>query len=145
MIETIINNWPIALAIFVVGVGIIGFELNSRRWRRVVQHKLHSRPRLTSEEFGKKFFGETTNRASIAKELREILAKYLPIALEGLQPEDKFQETLKMDMFDSLSTIEIVMEIEQRFEIVIGNDEEIKPDITFRQLVDFVERRTARK
>lgn len=111
----------------------------------MVQEKLDLRPQLASDEFGKTYFGETTRRASIAKGLREILAKHLPVSLDGLHPDDKFQETLKMEMFDSMSTVEVVMEIEQRFEIAIGNDEEIKPDITFHQLVDFVERRMARK
>jgi hypothetical protein len=92
MIESITSYWPISLAIFVVGVGVIGFELNGRRLKRVVQNTLSSRPQLTSEEFGKAFFGETVKRASIAKELREIVAKQLPLSIDGLQPEDKFQE-----------------------------------------------------
>lgn len=144
MVDTIINNWQIAALFLLVAIGVIGFEISTRRWKRIVQEKLRSRPQLTSEEFGKVFFGETAHRASIAKELKEILAKHLPISIDGLQPEDKFQETLKMDMFDSLSTVEVVMEIEDKFSIKFVDDE-IKPDLTFRQLVDYIERRVASK
>jgi len=144
MVETIINNWPIAVAIFIVGIGVIGFELNGRRWRRVVEKRLGSRPQRTSDEFGEMFFGETANGASIAKELREIVAKHIPVLLDGLQPDDKFQEALSMDMVDSLSTVALVMEIEERFAIKFVDDE-IKPDLSFRQLVDLVERRVVNK
>lgn len=109
-----------------------------------MQKRLSSRPQLTSEEFGKAFFGETANRASIAKELREIVAKQFPISIDGLQPDDKFQETLQTDMFDSLSTVGIVMEIEEQFSIKFVDDE-IKPDLTFRQLVDLIERQVESK
>jgi len=145
MAESLMTNWQVAVVVLLVAIGAIGFEFNRRRWKRMVQTKLDSRPQLASDEFGETYFGETARRASIAKDLREILARHLPVSLDGLQPDDKFQETLKMDVFDSLSTVEVVMEIEQRFEIALGNDEEVKPDITFRQLVDFVEARTARK
>jgi acyl carrier protein len=143
MVQTIINNWQIVVVLLLVAIGVIGFEFSTRRWKRIVQEKLRSRPQLSSEEFGKAFFGETANRASIAKELREILARHLPISIDGLQPEDKFQDTLKMEVFDSLSTIEVVMEMEERFAIKLLNDNELKSDMTFRQLVDYIEHRVA--
>lgn len=139
------EHWQITLVVLLAIFGGIAFELHRRRFKRLVQSKLDSRPYLTAEQFGRMYFGESTLRATMAADLRNIIAKHLPVSINGLHPDDKFQETLMMDMFDSMATVEIIMEIEERFGIKCGDDEEIRPDLSFRQLVDYVERRARMK
>ncbi|MDN5942823.1 MAG: acyl carrier protein [Nitrospira sp.] len=139
------ENWQVMVVVLLVILGGVGFEWHTRRFKRIVRSTLSSRPQLTAEQFGRIHFGESILRTTIAGDLRNIVAKHLPVSIDGLHPDDKFQKTLMIDIFDSLATVEIVMEIEDRFGIKIGDDRDIKPDITSRQLVDYIECQANRK
>jgi acyl carrier protein len=90
---------------------------------------------LNEKDFGKQFFPEGS--AEIAAKLREILSRHLPVDLSQLQPNDRFVEDLRMDDFDSMSTVEFVIEIEKEFGIEIPNSVAEKM-ATFQSVVDYV-------
>jgi len=70
-----------------------------------------------------------------------MLASKLPYSLGGLTADDKIQETLRLDAFDSLASAELVMELEDRFRIELRNDEAFQKDMTIRDLVEYLDDR----
>ena len=72
-----------------------------------------------------------TSREEITTAIKEIFEKTLKVAPERLEPETSLQDELQLD---SLDMIEVVYEIEDRFDVQIPEDKivEIK---TFDQVV----------
>lgn len=135
-----LNWWESIVFIGVItALGALGFHFHARRIKKQVSAVLSTRSQLTSSQYGEKYFGETPTRSAIARDLREMLASKLPYPLAGLGPDDKIQETLRMDSFDSLSSAELIMELEARFGIDLHNAPAIQNDMTIRDLVDYVE------
>jgi acyl carrier protein len=123
--------------VIVIGGGVLLHEWsNKRRAKRL----LATRRALNSTAFGRTYFGESDRRASVAAEVREVLAEHVPYSLEGLAPDDAFVRDLRMDELDSMSTVELVLGLEQRFGIKIP-DAEAQRILTFRELVDYLEQR----
>ncbi|CUS34124.1 hypothetical protein COMA1_11527 [Candidatus Nitrospira nitrosa] len=112
------------------------YYLFVRRKKMKLSRYFLSRPQLTHKEFGQAYFGESKSREILATKVRKILAQYIPVSIDGLSPEDKFQQHLMMDTFDSLSSAEFIVQLEKKFNISLRDDEALKPDLTFRQLVD---------
>ena len=93
------------------------------------------RPVLGEKEFGEHYF--PPDRAGIAAKLRKLLANHVGIDISRMNPTDRFIEDLLMDDFDSMSTVEFVVEIEKEFGIEIPNDVAEKMT-TFQNVVDYV-------
>lgn len=123
------------------GVVIIGGGVLLHEWsnRRRARRLLATRPALDPAGFGRAYFGESGRRALLAGEVRKLLAEHVPYSLEGLGPDDTFVGDLRMDELDSMSTVELVVALEQRFGITIP-DENAQGILSFRQLVDYLER-----
>lgn len=102
-----------------------------RHKKNKVSQQLASRPQLTPQEFGAIYFSENKLKKILAVEVREILSHHIPVSVDGLSPQDKFQEQLMMDTFDSLSSAQFIIELEKKYGISIRDDEVIKQDLTF--------------
>ena len=68
------------------------------------------------------------------------VVEHVPYKLDGLGPDDAFVRDLRMDELDSMSTVELVLDLEKRFGIEIP-DEDAQKILTFRELVDYLEPR----
>ena len=71
---------------------------------------------------------------NIQKEVIDLVAEQLNLKAENIKPENKFVEDLKAD---SLDTIEIVMSIEEKFNIQIPDKEAEKIE-TVKNAIDYV-------
>lgn len=71
-------------------------------------------------------------KEEIAATVKEILQKTLKVDPEKVRPETTLAEDLKLD---SLDLIEVVYEVEDRFDVQIPEDR-IKEIRTFQQIVD---------
>jgi acyl carrier protein len=76
----------------------------------------------------------------VAAEVREILSHHVPYGLEGLHPRDRFIEDMRMDELDSMSTVEVVVELEKHFGIDVP-DSDAESIRTVGELVDYIDRR----
>lgn len=79
----------------------------------------------------------------LAGTVREVLARHVPFSIEGLSPDDAFNEDLRMDHLDSMSNAEFAIDLEKTLGIKI-NDSEVVNIRTFRQLLDYLEPRVMR-
>lgn len=73
----------------------------------------------------------------IFEKVREILAKELNIPADEITMESNFSEDLGID---SLDLVQLVMELEEAFDITIDDAEAIK---TVKDAVNYVEAKTA--
>lgn len=124
----------------VVGALAVVVSLADRASRRRVRRRLADRPQLTAHAFGETHFGPSAARSSLAEEVRQILAQYVPVSLDGLSPDDAFAKDLEMDEMDSMASVEFVIELERRFDVKIP-DADAERILTFRELVLYLERR----
>lgn len=70
------------------------------------------------------------------EEIAEIIADQLKIDVDKIKPESKLIDDLKAD---SLDIVELVMELEQRFNLEIPDD--VMPTIvTVKDVVDYIEK-----
>ena len=126
------------IVLVIAGAVLLHEWSNRRRATRL----LRTRSPLDPLAFGRMYLGESEGRARLAAEVREVLAEHVPYTLEGLGPDDTFVQDLRMDELDSLSTVELIANLEQRFSIKIP-DEDAQHILTFRQLVDYLESRVS--
>jgi acyl carrier protein len=134
-----VNPMWIAAFVALVAVGC-GIFLHDRVNRRMAERLLARRSQLSPEQFGRTHFGESGSRTRIAGALREILARHIPFALDGLEPDDAFVRDLRMDQLDSLSTVAFLLDVETRFGVTVP-DKDAESMRTFRDLVDYLEPR----
>lgn len=125
--------WTFGLVIGGMALLFAHDAINRRRARR----HLAGRPPLSAEEFGRTYFGSSDSLARVAARTRQILARHLPVELEGLAPDDKLVADLRMDALDSMSTVEFVWELEKEFGVKIPN-KEAEAMWTFRDVVSYV-------
>ena len=135
-------DYHVKLALLGGGVIVIGGGVLLHEWtnRRRAKRLLATRPVLDPTAFGRAYFGQSGRRATLAAQVREILAEHVPYKLDGLGPDDAFVRDLRMDELDSMSTVELVLSLEKRFGIDIP-DEDAQGILTFRELVDYLEPR----
>lgn len=88
--------------------------LDGRRKRRVAA-RLRARPQLSDAEFGARYF--PPEQARIAAEVRQLLSRYVPLRLNGLQPDDAFENDLQIATFGRTALTEFLMAAEERFEV----------------------------
>lgn len=105
--------------------------------QRALTH-MQGRPSLKPAEFGHRYFPPA--QADIAAQVRAIFAKYISVDVSQAHPDDKFNEELRMDSLDSMSTIEFAIELEKHFEILIS-DSEAEQMQTLRDITEFISRK----
>ena len=66
-----------------------------------------------------------------------ILANHVGPNISRMNPTDRFIEDLRMEDFDSMSTVEFIMAIEKEFGIKIP-DSAAEKMMTFQNVVDYV-------
>lgn len=127
-------DWRWSILIFLVfffGLAFASHEQEKQHFNKLFE----DRPVLKEKEFGEHYF--SPERAEIAIRLREILARHTQIDLSRMSPDDRFIEDLKMDDFDSLSTVNFIIEIEKEFGIEIP-DSVAEKMINLQNVVDYV-------
>ncbi len=107
-----VGAWMVIL-LMIVSVSAYALYVRGRKKQKVVQ-LLNARVQLAHQEFGRIHFGDSSLSTQLASEVREILSHHVPVPLEGLSPQDKFQEQLLMDTFDSMASIEFISDLEER-------------------------------
>jgi acyl carrier protein len=135
-VVVIIKAWPwyFAVGIFVVAFVFFG-SVGAKENKQKIEAHFSGRPVLNENEFSTQYF--PPDRAEIAAKLRKILANHVGIDLSRMNPTDRFIEDLRMDDFDSMSTVEYVIAIEKEFGIEIPNSAAEKMP-TFQSVVDYV-------
>ncbi len=126
--------WYWSLGVFVVVFACISFVASKQMDRRIETY-FAGRPELGEKEFSEHYF--PLDRAEVAAKLRKILANHVGIDISRMNSTDRFIEDLLMDDFDSMSTVEFVIEIEKEFEIKIP-DSTAEKMATFQSVVDYV-------
>jgi acyl carrier protein len=126
--------WYWAVGIFIIAFICCAIVSSMQSAQRIQAH-FAGRPILGETEFGGHYFAP--DRAEIATKLRKILANHVGIDISRMNPADRFIEDLQMDDFDSMATVEYVIEIEKEFGIEIPNEAAGKMN-TFQNVVDYV-------
>jgi acyl carrier protein len=73
--------------------------------------------------------------ANIFDEVKEVIVEQLNVSPEEVKPESKFVEDLGAD---SLDVVELIMALEEKFEIQIPDSEAEKIQ-TVKDIVDYIE------
>jgi acyl carrier protein len=74
--------------------------------------------------------------ANIFDEVKEVIVEQLNVSPEEVKPESKFVEDLGAD---SLDVVELIMALEEKFEIQIPDSEAEKIQ-TVKDIVDYIEK-----
>ena len=110
---------------------------------RQANNQLRDRPQIDSVTFGTRYFAHNPYRAGLAARLRDSLATYLKLPLEGLLPDDDLNEVCDARTDDP----SLVWYLEEEFQLGetfsdADEFESLEQKIrTFRGLVSFVESR----
>lgn len=119
----------------------LGF-IEQREMRRI-QRRLLDRQQLDDSAFGRKYFPDSTERRTLAIELRHLLAENLKANLDGLNPNDLLDDDLNADLMNNPS---LFLDLESRFGIDTPAEKETDSYITlcrslytFRDLLDYVQ------
>jgi acyl carrier protein len=136
--------WAVGILVGATALAGVVMWLAERVTKRSVERRLAGRPHLDPSRFGARYFGETASRATLAADIRTLLEPVVPFTLQGLDPDDAFVADLRLDELDSLFAVEFLQELERHFAIAIPNEDAARL-ITFRQLVDYVDRRVKDK
>jgi acyl carrier protein len=133
------SEWlPMAALALALASPLVYLGIYVARRRLRAARLLASREPLDERAFARQFFLESTRRYEIARGVREVLGRHYPLPLEGLRPGDEFIKDLRMDDFDSLATVEVVLDLEQQYGVKLP-EERLASARTFRELVDIVE------
>ncbi len=76
--------------------------------------------------------------AEIAEKIKQIIAEQLGVKLEEIKPESSFVDDLGAD---SLDTVELVMALEEEFNIEIP-DEDAEKMTTVADAIKYIEKKT---
>lgn len=79
------------------------------------------------------------NQAEIFEKVKEIVAEQLSVKAEDINPQSNFANDLNAD---SLDTVELVMALEEEFDIEIP-DEAAEKITTVQQAVDYINNQVA--
>jgi len=123
---------PVVIAV-IVALGVAVW-LSARTVQRRVLKRMQARQSRTPEEFGRDLF--SSESASVAARVREILGRHLSVDLSRLSPEDTFVD-LEMAELDSMATIEFVLDVEREFGVKIS-DRDAERMKTLRDVVQYI-------
>lgn len=89
-----------------------------------IEKVFSGRMKLDAKSFYEKYFKSLNIPEDIVIDVKEILEKYLDADLSRISDEDDFSKNLSFFWkFDSMADVEIILEIENKFNIKIENNE----------------------
>ncbi|TGK51345.1 acyl carrier protein [Leptospira bouyouniensis] len=92
--------------------------------KRKIEKVFSGRMKLDAKSFYEKYFKSLHIPEDIVMDVKEILEKYLDADLSRISDEDDFSKNLSFFWkFDSMADVEIILEIENKFNIKIENNE----------------------
>ncbi len=121
---------------------------NLRQWYRdwttqgdrAVERVFAGRPMLSDDEFYERFFARSHIGKPIVTGVRHAFIKCLPLDMRRLEPDDSFSRELQFVWaHDSMADVELVCEIEKRFEISLPQYRLIEI-FTLREVAELVHR-----
>ena len=81
--------------------------------------------------------------ADIAIKIKSIIAEKSDVDENNITPEMKFSDDLG---FDSLDTVELLMEFEKEFDIIVDDDDDEAMDITtVGEAIEYIEKKCTEK
>ncbi|MGZ8217867.1 acyl carrier protein [Methylomagnum sp.] len=127
------DNWLI-VALLAMGI-LMAFLLDQFRRRHRLGAFHVDRASLETEEFASFFFlGE---QVAVAEKLHALLARYVPIDIGRLRPDDRLVADWRLDELDSLAAQGFVLDVEKELGVAIPDDVAERL-LTFRQVVEYV-------
>jgi acyl carrier protein len=119
------------VALVVVVCLVLAQQVSMKRHLRA---KLASRERVPSCEFGSRYYTDTT-KSEIATFILQRIELLTDHDFAGALPTDSLTQDLRLEDLDSMVLVEILVEVEQRFQIKIENEDALR----IKTIDDFVE------
>lgn len=138
----------VELSIF-AGLAVVAFVVwstrrESRAREKKIQEAFAGRESLAPEEFYDRYFLGLGVAPEVVSGVRKILEEQLAADMSRLHAEDDFSKNLSFFWdFDSMANVEIVLAIEEHFQIKIA-DPEAEQTHTVSELVQLVSRKVGR-
>jgi len=131
-------------ASIVVAFFVWSVRRESRAKEKKVQEAFAGRESLTPEAFYDRYFLGLGFAPEVVSGIRKILEEHLGADMSRLRAEDDFSKNLSFFWdFDSMANVEIVLAIEEHFEIKIA-DPEAERTHTVSELVQLVSGKVGR-
>ncbi|MEO7297317.1 MAG: acyl carrier protein [Verrucomicrobiota bacterium] len=127
--------WTVLFFVLAILTGVYQVRATDESERERALTHMAKRESLTNDEFGKQYF--SAEQSKVASKIREIMSRHISIDLARMRPEDLIVEDLRMDALDSMSTVDLVMDIEKEFGIDISNSAAEKMR-TLKDIVDYI-------
>ena len=129
---------PVVAAIAVVAFVVWSVRRESRAKEKKAQEAFAGRESLTPEGFYDRYFLGLGVAPEVVSGIRKILEEQLDADMSRLHAEDDFSKNLRFFWdFDSMANVEIVLAIEEHFQIKIA-DSEAEKTHTVSELVQLV-------
>lgn len=113
--------------------------LDIRKLRRKVEEVFAGRQKLNEREFFENYFEQKGIPFFVVQKIRKIFEEELGSDLSGLSAEDDFSKNLSFFWeYDSLVDVELVMRIEEEFDIKISDEEAPTIYRSVDEIVSFV-------
>ncbi len=136
---------PAVVGIIIVAIAVWTARNESRAKQRKVQEAFAGREPLTPEAFYDRYFLGQGIAPEVVSGIRRILEEQLDADMSCLRAEDDFSKNLGFFWhFDSMANVEIVLAIEEHFQIKIA-DSEAESTHTVSELVQLVSSKVGRQ
>lgn len=111
--------------VIIVTIAAIPFTIwENRKLNKKVEEVFAGRQEMDDEDFYKRFFKAQGIPFYIVQKMRQIFAEELNANLSMLSAEDDFSKNLSFFWeYDSLADVEIVMRIEEEFQIKLTSED----------------------
>jgi len=112
---------------------------------RVLERIFEGRSLLTDDEFFRRYFPAGDVEKVVVVGIRDALIKNLPLDMRTLAPDDNFGRELQFVWsHDSLADVELLLDVEKRFDVTIGT-REARETLTMGDLIRLVDRKVKAK
>ncbi|CAG9185835.1 acyl carrier protein [Cupriavidus pampae] len=132
-----------SIAVLVIVVWMARREIRAQKRKKAqkIDDAFSGRESLTSEAFYERYFLGLGVKTDVVAGIRAILEKQLDADMSRLRAEDAFTQNLSFFWdFDSMANVEIVVALEEHFQIKI-TDSEAEKTRTVSELVQLVSRK----
>lgn len=137
MLANNMSLWMIAGIVITILIGLF-FVGGDATAKRKLNQLFSRREPQTGDQFYERFFSNSGVPHSVVAKVREIFQKQIPFDLSKLEADDDLSEDFNVIWnLDSMADVEIVIALEEDFDIKITNDEATAMK-TFRAVVDAV-------
>ncbi len=112
------------LIVIVVVFVIVSIKYESSQKRKKIEQAFEGRPCLNNQEMYERYFQSQNIPSDVVFRVKRILEEQLDADLSRLTEEDDFSTNLSFFWdFDSMADVEIVMALEEEFDIKIEDSE----------------------